>query len=60
MYKVQFINTTNGKGFIDGYKTAKDAQRAANIFNIKFLQDSVKYPVRAKYLGKDGVPDVRA
>ncbi len=53
MYKVQFINTVTGKGFIDGYKTARAARRAVAIFNKHYLQDSVKYPVRCKYLGKE-------
>ena len=52
MYKVQFINTVTGKGFIDGYKTAKEAKRVAEKFNLYYLQDSVKYPVRTRYLGK--------
>lgn len=56
MYKVQFINTQfPGKGFIEGYNTAREAKRVANAYNIYFLQDSKKHPVRCMYLGKNGV-----
>ena len=52
-YKVQFRNPDTGKGFIDGYSTAKAAKAAVAAFNAQFAKDGNK-GIQAKYLGREG------
>jgi hypothetical protein len=51
-YKVQLSNTEMpGKGFIEGYRTAKRAKQVVAMWNAQFEKDGKG--VQAKYLGHD-------
>jgi hypothetical protein len=47
-YRVRFLSLDTGKGFIDGYRTAKAAKAAVECWNAA----TDKTGVRAEYLGK--------
>lgn len=48
MYKVQFVNVASGKGFIDGYKSARRAREVVLLVNAS----TEKTGIQAVYLGK--------
>jgi hypothetical protein len=51
MYKVKFYNPElPGKGFIDGYKLARNAKRAVEAYNAQYDKDGKG--IKAEYLGK--------
>jgi len=51
MYKVQIKNPKTGKGFIEGYRTAKRARKVVQAINTQYLKDGKG--LQARYLGND-------
>jgi hypothetical protein len=50
MYRVKFWNPETGKGFIEGYRLARNAKDAVKAYNNLYDRDG--YGIRAEYLGK--------
>jgi ABC-type Na+ transport system ATPase subunit NatA len=51
MYKVSFVNPETGKGYIDGYRTAKRAREVVRNVNALFEKEGCK-GIRAEYMGR--------
>jgi hypothetical protein len=50
MFKVEFKNPKTGKGYIDGFRTAKRARKAVEAINRLFLLNGKGY--MATYIGR--------